>query len=83
MVRAPYCANIRKWISADLTPSAHRKFTPARCSSTVQSLIALCHVTELWNAALGWIHVIPCAHVLRDSTTLLFLPRNFEVAFTF
>jgi hypothetical protein len=38
MVRAPYSANIRRWISEDLTPSAHRKCTMARCSSMVQSL---------------------------------------------
>jgi hypothetical protein len=38
MVRAPYCANIRQWISADLTPSVHRKRTTARCSLMVQSL---------------------------------------------
>jgi hypothetical protein len=31
MVRATYCANIRRWISADLTPSAHRKRSTARC----------------------------------------------------
>jgi hypothetical protein len=37
-VRAPYCANIRRWISSDLTPSAHRKRTAAHCSSMVQSL---------------------------------------------
>jgi hypothetical protein len=40
MVRAAYHANIRRWISADLTPSAHRKCTMARCSSMVQLLSA-------------------------------------------
>jgi hypothetical protein len=47
----------------------------AEWSGHTCTLVALCHVTERWNAARGYLHVIPCAHVvLRVSVNLLFLP---------
>jgi hypothetical protein len=56
----------------------------AEWSGHASTLIALCHVTEQWNAARGYLHVIPCGHVvLCVSVTLLFLPRNFKIVFTF
>jgi hypothetical protein len=40
-------------------------------------------MTEQWNAARGYLHGIPWAHVvLRVSVTLLFLPHNYKIAFT-
>jgi hypothetical protein len=55
----------------------------AEWTDHTSTLVALCHVTERWNAARGKLHVITCAHMLRVSATLLFLPRNFKIAFTF
>jgi hypothetical protein len=40
MVHAPYCANIRRWIFPDLTPSAHRICTTVHCFLMVQLLSA-------------------------------------------
>jgi hypothetical protein len=56
----------------------------AEWSGHTYNFVALCHMIERWNAARGYLHVIHCAHVvLRVSANLLFLPRNFKIAFTF
>jgi hypothetical protein len=51
-------------------------------SGHTSTLVALCHVTERWNAARGYLHVIPCAHVVLRVSAILVLPRNFKIAFT-
>jgi hypothetical protein len=56
----------------------------AEWSGHTSALVALCHMTERWNAACSWLQIIPCAHVvLRGSIILLFLSHNFKIAFTF
>lgn len=38
VVYVPYCVNTRRWLSAVLIPSVHRKCTTVRCFSMMQSL---------------------------------------------